>query len=111
MPRRDVEERVDHLVGNAVAHLVGMTFGNRFTGEQIARTRQVDLPGVRVTRAGRVVALRCSCSGAPRGQDAAGTGVPGPDIRLPWVIFLRPRRRSAAPDRRCDGAAWHPECA
>ena len=33
------EEGVDDLIGDAVADLVGMTFRNRFAGEQIARTR------------------------------------------------------------------------
>ncbi len=35
----DLEEGVHDLVGDAVADLVGMTFRNRFTGEQIARAR------------------------------------------------------------------------
>ena len=37
--RRDREEGIDDLIGDAVAHLVGMTFGNRFAGKKIARAR------------------------------------------------------------------------
>ena len=37
--RRLVEESIDHLVGDAVADLVGMAFGNGFAGEQIACAR------------------------------------------------------------------------
>ena len=37
VPRRELEERVHHLVGNPVADLVRMAFGYRLAGEQIAR--------------------------------------------------------------------------
>src|SRR6266536_251926 len=36
VPRRELEERVHYLVGNPVADLVGMAFGHRLAGEQIA---------------------------------------------------------------------------
>ncbi len=32
------EEQIDHLVGDAVAHLVGMSLGHGFAGEQIVGT-------------------------------------------------------------------------
>ncbi len=38
--RSDIEERIDNLIRDAVANLVGMALGNRFAGEQIACTRQ-----------------------------------------------------------------------
>ena len=34
------KKQIDDLVGNPVAHLVRMTFGNRFTGEQIRPAHQ-----------------------------------------------------------------------
>ena len=39
MLRTEVEESIDDLVGDAVADLVRMTFGNGFAGEQIACAR------------------------------------------------------------------------
>ncbi len=39
--RAMAEEGVDHLVGNAVADLVRMTFGDGFAGEQISLTGHV----------------------------------------------------------------------
>ena len=62
------EEGVDDFVGDAVADLVGMTFRNRFAGEQIARTRHGRSPRQdanplapphRCVLAGRLRASRC----------------------------------------------------
>ena len=38
------EEQVHHFVGDAVADLVGMAFGNAFGGEQIVGTRHAGDP-------------------------------------------------------------------
>jgi hypothetical protein len=32
-------DKIDNLVGDAVAHLVGVTFGNRFAGEEVILSR------------------------------------------------------------------------
>ena len=45
------EEEINHLVGDAIANLVGMAFRNRLAGEQIRGTRQEVPPGLKTGRA------------------------------------------------------------
>src|SRR5262249_40719705 len=72
--RCNLEERIDDLVRNAIANLILMSFGIRFTREQVASTRQDDLPRARTARRPRSSSGWCSCSGAARGQGWADVG-------------------------------------
>src|SRR5439155_24810507 len=77
--RRELEERVHHLVGNPVADLVRMAFGHRLAGEQIARARHCALP------AGRLATLDGGgcCSVRECGQES-GSRVPRRARRAPY---------------------------
>ncbi len=93
-----LDEGVEHGVGNLVTHLVGMTFGNGFAGEQEIGVSHRILLRARSRAPLHVGAV--SCSGGRRGQDA---GCVGGSLAARWD-GVSPRPRSARPDRRCGGA-------
>jgi len=63
--RPEIEERVDHFIGNPVTDFVRMTFGNRLAREQIACTGHVLL---QPRPTGHPSIEGVSCSAAERGQ-------------------------------------------
>ena len=67
MFRAVLEEGVDHLVGDAVAHLVRVAFGNGFAGEQIGLARHASAPRYLSRREGGI-RPRIFRKRAPAGQ-------------------------------------------
>src|SRR5690606_14418613 len=69
-----LQEEVQHSVGNLVADLVRMTFGNRLTGEQIGRTRHALISFVAAPTGPRASDLPAPALGARRNWDRGKPG-------------------------------------
>ena len=98
-----LEERIEHRVGNLVADLVGVTFGNRLAGEQEIGVSHAETPPMarcRVPRRFMAGVFLAVAAGEVKMRAAVG------NRRGHVRRELNPlRRRSARPDRRCGGAA------